>query len=110
MIPSIPRAATSRSALLAIVLTLAAPMVARADKPTVAANPPTDITQSAVTLNGSVNPGGLAASWRFMYGDNPFFYVLGPLNLTPPMQMAAGVNPVNVSARLSNLRRRPRTT
>ena len=108
MIPSIPRAAVSRSVFLAVVVTLAAPMVARAADPTVVANPATNITPSAVTLSGSVNPGGLATTWRFVYGDNANFLILGPLLSMPPANLAAGANPVNVSARLANLA--PETT
>lgn len=104
MIAALPRAATSRCALLAVVALLAAPALARADAPVVDANPASDVTASAVTLSGSVNPNGSAADWQFIYGDNVNFFILGPLLRMPAAKLPAGTTPVNVSARLTDLK------
>ena len=90
MIPSIPHATTFRSALLAIVLTLAAPMAARGGQADRGRQPADGHHAVRRDAERPVNPGGLATSWRFIYRDNPFFLVLGPLIPMPLTQMAAG--------------------
>jgi len=108
----LPRRSVLRhGSLLALLLTLAAPMAARAaGPPTVTAQPATDITSTAVTLNATVNPNGLAATARFLYGDNsdPVLLLLSPLGASPLLALAAGNSAVPVSARVSDLK--PNTT
>jgi len=70
--------------------------------PAVVTGAASHLTASSATLNGIVNPEGLATSWYFEYGPSASYG-----SKTPTTKVAAGPNDTKVSAAISNLT--PRT-
>ncbi len=61
--------------------------------------PATSVTASTATLNGTVNPNGLATDYHFEYGNTP-----GSLDLfTPSVSAGSGSATIDVSADVTNL-------
>ena len=69
-----------------------------ANNPVVTTTVPTGITCSGATLNGTVNPNGLATTYHFEWGTTVSYG-----NSTPVVSAGSGASPVNVSAALSGL-------
>lgn len=69
--------------------------------PSVATSAPTSVDGRTATLNGSVNPNGFKASYRFDYGTDTSYGSSVPV---PVGQLAAGSSPVAVSHGLTGLR------
>ena len=67
--------------------------------PTVVTSPATDIERTTVTLNGTVDPNGFAATAQFQYGTSA-----GNLNQSVSLgSVGSGNSPVPISTGLSNL-------
>lgn len=66
--------------------------------PVVLTGAASDLTASSATLNGEVNPEGLATHWYFQYGLNTDYGTS-----TPVSSLDAGPNNANVSATISGL-------
>jgi hypothetical protein len=66
--------------------------------PSAVAADPTAITTNSATLNGNVNPRGLATNYHFEYGNTS---ALG--SLTPVVSAGSGTSAVNVAANISGL-------
>jgi hypothetical protein len=73
--------------------------IAMAAAPTATTNSATGISTSGATLNGSVNPGSEATTYRFDYGTSTS-YTKGPTALSPA---GSGSSAVPVSAPVSGL-------
>jgi hypothetical protein len=69
-----------------------------ANNPVVITNSATNITCSGATLNGSVNPNGLATSWHFEWGSTVSYG-----NSTPTVSAGAGSAIVMVNAPVTGL-------
>ncbi len=66
--------------------------------PTVTTGSATNITSNSATLNGTVNPNGIATGAFFQYGTSTAY-----LNTTPSQIIGSGTSNVNVSANLTGL-------
>src|SRR3954447_23288114 len=69
------RVRRGRSMTLGVLLALAAPGVAQAavTKPAVTTKAPSNVSQSAAQLNGSVNPNGAATTYFFQIGPTSVY-------------------------------------
>ncbi len=77
-----------------------APLALAASAPTVAASGPTSIGQTYATLQGTVDPNGLAATYQFQYGSTSSLGQLAPATAT---SAGAGTAAVAVSAKIGGL-------
>ena len=94
-----------KTALLAVLTIAAAVGPAPSTYAAPAAKPPrvsteaaTAIGQTAATLQGSVNPRGLATTYRFVYGKTTAYGLS-----TAPVGAGSGTTPKSVSARITGL-------
>jgi phosphodiesterase/alkaline phosphatase D-like protein len=71
--------------------------------PTATTNAASNVTSNSATLNGTVNPNGLATTVYFQWGTSTSYG-----NTTPSQSIGSGTSNVNVSANLSGLS--PNTT
>ena len=67
-------------------------------EPTVTASPVTNITFNSATLNGIVNPNGVATTYRFEYGVNATYG-----NSTAPLSAGSGESGIAVTGALTGL-------
>jgi hypothetical protein len=66
--------------------------------PQVTTGDASSVATTSATLNGSVNPGGRATTWRFEYGTST-----GYGSATPTKDAGSGTSPVGVAAPVSGL-------
>jgi PASTA domain len=80
-------------------LALALPAAARADSPTVATLPATEVTAENAVLHATVNPNGTPTVYRFTYDPNNVLHEFFTLTRT----VGNGAVPVAVSSRIGGL-------
>ena len=85
---------------LAVENYLFAPLMAAVIRPTLTTNAATSITETGATLNGSVNPNGLATTTWFEWGTSP---TLATFTSTPIQSAGSGTANLAVTANLSDL-------